>query len=164
MSRTWACCSSISSVASMTVKPNSSTSWSYSASAWDWKIKALGEVGAETHIHAGFVIFQFGPRAAQQTGNRHLDRHAKVKHQIGPHREAVEIAQPAWRHASHRIAREGRVHVPVGQHYHARLQRREDLMVQAIGEISRVQQAESERSEDLRFFPAPGGFLDEFRR
>ena len=98
-------------------------------------------------------------RARHEALDRHVDRDTEVERQVGPHREAVKLAHPLPVDAACRVAGKGGVGVAVGQHDHARLQRRDDLIQQAIGEVRGVEQAERHRGERVLFLARLGGGL-----
>ena len=109
--------------------------------------EALDRVGAPAQVHAGLVVLELGaPR--QDAVERDLERHAEVERQVGAHREAVERAHPVGIHAAHHVARERGVDVAVGEHDHARLERRHDLALDAVREVGGVEQREGERREE----------------
>ena len=56
--------------------------------------------------------------------------------------EAVQVAQPGPVDAAHAGASQGREDVPVRQHDEAGLERGDDLLLQAIGEVGGVEQDE----------------------
>src|SRR5258706_15938163 len=49
--------------------------------------KTLGRVGAPTEIHPGLVKLQLDA-SSHQAVERHLDRHAEIQREVGPHRES----------------------------------------------------------------------------
>ena len=60
--------------------------------------------------------------------------------------EAVQIAHPAPADAARHVAREGGVGVAVGADDRAGLHQRNDVALQAVGEIGGVDQAEGGRA------------------
>ena len=122
--------------------------------------EALVHVGAPAHVHAGLVELQLHP-PREQPVERDLDRHPEVERDVGLHREAVQVAHPLPVHAARDVPRERRVGVPVGQHDHPGLERRDDLVEQAVGEVGRVQQAERRRRQQVLLLAGLGRRLDQ---
>ena len=125
--------------------------------------EALDGVRAPAHVHARLVELQLDA-ARQQAIGRHLDRHAEVDRQVRLDGEAVELPHPAAIDAARRVARERGVGVAIGQHDHPGLERRNDVVEQAVGEIGRVQQAERHRRQRVLLLPGLRRRLDERRR
>ena len=125
--------------------------------------KAFDEIVAPPHVHAGFVEFQLHA-AGEQAVDRHVHRHPKVHREIRPDREAVQLANPLAVDTAGGIARERRVGIAVGEHDHAGLERRNDVVEQPVGEVGRVQQAERHRRQRVLLLAALGRRLDQRRR
>jgi hypothetical protein len=70
----------------------------------------------------------------------HID--IEVQNEVGNQRHAEEVTSPGRLRSHNRVAREGGVHVAVGDHDEPRLQRRKNFVLEAIGEIGGVKQAE----------------------
>ena len=71
----------------------------------------------------------------------------QVEHQVRRDREAVQVPDPRAIDAAHAGARHRRVDVAVRQHDEAGLERRDDLLLEPIGEVGRVEQDEGELVE-----------------
>ena len=99
--------------------------------------EAFDDVLAPAHVHAGLVELQLHPPRHQPV-QRHVDRHAEVHGEVRPYGKAVQVAHPAAIDAARHVAREGRERVAIGQHDHARLQRRHDVVELPVGEVSGV--------------------------
>src|SRR5580658_10353279 len=99
--------------------------------------EALDRVARQAHVHPGLVILELGA-PGQQPLERDFDRHAKIKRKVRPQREAVYAAHPFGMHAASDVARKCGVDVAIGEYDHARLERRQDLIGEPIGEIDRV--------------------------
>src|SRR5262245_9195622 len=81
--------------------------------------EAFGHVRVEIHIHPGFIVLELPPRASEEPGDCHLDRHFEVEGHVWCDGEVVELANPFRRDAAGHVTREGGVHVAVGQDNHA---------------------------------------------
>src|SRR5262245_48878125 len=106
----------------------------------------LRRVRVQAEIHAGLVELELRP-ARQDAAQRDFERRAEVERLRRHDREAIERAHPAWRHATHDVARERGVHVPIREHDRAGFQRRHDLALDAVGEVRRVNERERLRCE-----------------
>ncbi len=126
-------------------------------------LEAFHDVRAKPEVHPGLVVLQLRTCAFKEARQGDFDRNAEVEGQIGLDSEAVKASHPTMRNTPHCVSCEGCVHVAVGQNDHAGLERGQDLVVQAVGEIGRVQQAERQRRQDLRLLPSPGRLLDQLR-
>ena len=125
--------------------------------------EALDGVRAPAHVHARLVELQLDAPGEQAIG-RDLDRHAEIHGEVRPDGKAVELADPAPVDAARGVARERRVGVAVGEHDHAGLERRDDVVEQPVGEVGRVQQAERHRRQRVLLLARLGRGLDERRR
>src|SRR5439155_7009049 len=61
----------------------------------------------------------------------------------------VKVFQPDLVHAPHEVAHHQGVDVTVGQHHETGLQRRQDNVLQLIGEIGRIEQAHGDVTENV---------------
>ncbi len=126
------------------------------------KAKTFRAIVGEAHVHAGFVIFQFGT-AAENAVDGDIERSAEIKGDVGNGSKTVEIAQPAMGTAAGGIAREGSVDVTVGEDEIVALEQRHDLALAAIRKIGSMQKGEGGGSEKALLLAATGGGLDEGR-
>ena len=85
--------------------------------------EAFGDVQVQVHVHAGFVVLELPARASEEPGDGHLDRYLEVESHVRCDGEAIELANPFRRHAAGHVAREGGVHVAIGQDDHAGFER-----------------------------------------
>ena len=124
--------------------------------------KAVINVLAEAHIHPGFVKLELRPRSAEQPRHGDIDRDLEVKRQVRANRKTIDLSDPARRDAADYVAGECRLHIAVGEHDHAGLERRQDFMKQPAGEIRGVEQAEGRRREALVLFAFLSGVPHKF--
>src|SRR5208283_385272 len=101
--------------------------------------KTFGAFVGETHVHARFVIFQFGT-AAEDAVDGDVERSTEIKGDVRNRGEAVEIAQPAMRTATGGVARKRGVNVPVGEDEIVALEERHNLALAAVGKVRGMQQ------------------------
>ena len=103
-------------------------------------VERLEDVGAEREIHPRLPVVH--ALARQHPRHQVLQVDLEVEDEVGDQRHAEELARPTGVRPHHGVAREGRVHVAVGDHDEARLERRDDLMLEPVCEVGGVQQAE----------------------
>ena len=125
--------------------------------------EAFLHVAAESQVHPGLVELD-GIASAQDPADGHFERHSKIERQIGTNGKTIQIAHPTPADAAHDVAREGGVCVTVRAHHCARLHQRNDVTLQAVGEIGGVDQAERHRREHVLLLAAAGGFTHQRRR
>ena len=125
--------------------------------------EALNSIGAPSHVEPRFIELQLDP-SGEQAIDGHLDGHPEVDGQIGLDRKAVQLADPASIDAAGRIAGKRGVGVAVGEHDHAGLERRNDVVEEPIGEVGGVQQAERHRREGILLLACLGRRLHQRRR
>ena len=82
------------------------------------------------------------PRALEHAADQRLDVDLQVEDQVRRDGEAVQAAQPLAIDAAHAGARQRREDVAVRQHDEAGLQRRDDFLLEPIGEVGGVEQHE----------------------
>ena len=111
------------------------------------------------------------PARLEHAADQRLDVDVQIEHQVRRDGEAVQAAQPRAVDAAHAGARERRENVAIRQHDEARLERRNDFLLEPVGEIGRVEQHERELVQrvarlgqlDRRLHqrrPRPAGFDD----
>ena len=87
------------------------------------------------------------PCDSSTRGTRCFTSILQVQDEVGDDGEAEELARPLRVGAHHRVPRERRVHVAVGDHDEAGAQRRDDLVLEPVGEVGGVEQAERRHVE-----------------
>ena len=125
--------------------------------------EAFVRIGGEPQIHAGFEIFQLRP-AIEDALQRDFQVGFEEKRQVRQRREIVNAAHPFGRAAAHDVARERGEDIAVAQHEVTGAQQRNQMPFITVGEIGRVDQAESGGREQFALFAFAGGGFDEFRR
>lgn len=114
--------------------------------------EALGWMRTPAHVHAGLVELQFDA-ASEQAIQGHVNRHAEVEREIGPDGKSVQLSDPGGIDTARGVTRKGGERVPIGQHDHARFERRNNFVEEPVSEICRVQQAERRRRERVLLLP-----------
>jgi len=96
--------------------------------------------------------------------NGDFEGSAKIKCDVGYRRETVEIAKPFLRTAAGTVAREGGVHVAIGEDEIIALEERHNLALAAVGKVGGVKQRKGCRRQKAALFAATRGGFDERRR
>lgn len=111
-------------------------------------------------VQAGFVILE-----VWSAGNDAIDRDVEWGAEKESHcwfdGEVVDVADPAAIAAARDVAGERRVDVAIGEHDCACFERRNDVALGAIGEVSRVQQRERRGCEQVALLGPSCRILDE---
>ncbi len=123
--------------------------------------KAFGQVVAQVHVHAGFVILELSPGSSEEPRDGDLDWYVEVKGHIGLNGETVQLADPFGRDAANDVACKGGVHVAVGKDEHSGFQRRQNFMIEPAGKVGGVEQTERRGGEAFGFFAFLRGVLDQ---
>ena len=116
--------------------------------------KAVVKVRAQPHIHAGLPVVHALGLDDPQRQRVHID--AQIAYQIGHDGKAEDVVEPLAVAAADDVSGKGGVNVPVGEDHEARAERRDDLVLQPVGEIGGVEQGEGPRVQDVSLF----GVLD----
>ena len=87
------------------------------------------------------------PRDCEHAADQRLDVDLQVEDHVRRDREAVQVAQPLPIDAAHAGARERREDVAIRQHDEAGLERRDDLLLEPVGEVGGVEQHEGQLVE-----------------
>src|SRR2546425_7071272 len=74
---------------------------------------------------------------------------AQVAHEIGHDGKAEDVVEPLAVAAADDIAGKGGVDIPVGEDHEAGAERRNDLVLQPVGEIGGVEQGKAPRVQDV---------------
>ena len=132
--------------ASSTRKPNSSAIDAYSLQQRPLVgAEALVDVVAELHVHARLPVVH--PARLEHAPDQGLFVDAEVEHQVRRDAEAVQLPDPRPIDAADARPRERGEDVAVGQHDEAGLERRDDFLLEPIGEVGRVEQHEGQLVE-----------------
>lgn len=110
--------------------------------------EAAVHVRRAVHIHAGFPIVQHG-MLPQVPLDQNFRAHGEIKDGIGNKSDAVDLANPCRLNAANDRARHQRIDVTIGQNDEARTQRRNDPVLELVGEIGRIEQAEGSRAQNI---------------
>ena len=86
---------------------------------------------------------------AKRALHQFLRRDVEIKDRVRLQGDAVEVLQPGLVHAAHHVARHERVDVTVGQDNKAGFQRRQDDVLELVGKIRGVEQAERGAAQDV---------------
>jgi hypothetical protein len=80
------------------------------------------------------------------------------------HRESIQVPDPPVIDASRHVASKGGVDVSIGQYEGTGLERRDDVLFGAVGEVGGVNQAERHRRQHALLLAPPGHVTNERRR
>ncbi len=103
-------------------------------------LERIEQIGPQRQMHSRFPIVH--SLAHDDARNQSLDVDIEVEDEVRHQRHPKQLARPIRIGAHHAVARERRVHVTVGDHDEAGLQRGQDLMLETIGEVRGVEKRE----------------------
>ncbi len=89
-----------------------------------------------------------------------IRRNPKPEAQIGPDGECINLPNPFAAHASYGISRICRERVTICANHRAGVQRRHNLTLEPVRELSGLQQAERRRCEQSLVLPLTEGLSD----
>src|SRR5262249_51262292 len=104
-------------------------------------LERIEQISAQGEVHAGFPVVH--PFAVNHSWDQGFDVYIEIQYQVGHQCHAKDVAGPRFVRTHYRVTRKRRVHIAIGDNDEPSLQGGQNFMFQAIGKISRIQEAES---------------------
>src|SRR5690349_20182893 len=98
-------------------------------------LKTFAGITAQAQVHPGFVVFELGT-TREDTLQRDIQGDAEIECTRRLDGKLVEFAYPTLIHTTCHVSRERRIDVAVRQYDRSGFERRNDVMLSAIGKIS----------------------------
>ena len=99
-------------------------------------------------VHAGFPIIQ-NRVLAQISFDENFGTDLEIKHSVRNKRDAVNVSNPRGIHAAHNGPRHERVDIAVGKDDKPGAKRRKNYVLELVGKVGRVKQAERSRAQNI---------------
>ena len=110
--------------------------------------EAAVHVRRPVHVHSRFPIVQ-NQVLPQVPFNENFRTHGQVKDGVRDERNAVHLTNPCRLNASYDGPGHQRVDIAVGKNDKARAKRRNDYILELVGEIGGIEQTERSRAENV---------------